>query len=53
MMDSCNGESSNNPVNWKYGGLDVLDYTSYIILPSNKADRYKPGVCLKRIAETR
>jgi hypothetical protein len=54
VMDSCDGNNPNNPnnpMNRKHGGRNVFGYTSYNIFPSNKGDRYKPGVFSVHIAE--
>lgn len=48
LMDSCDGNNPANPMNWKYGGFNVVGNAIYRIVPK-MADRYVPGMCSMHI----
>lgn len=49
VMDSCDGNDPNNPMNWKHGGTNTVDWTKYNVLP--QTEKYKAGTCSYHVHE--
>ncbi|RDL42547.1 uncharacterized protein BP5553_02526 [Venustampulla echinocandica] len=43
IMDSCDGNNPDNPMNWKHGGSYDLDKVKFEVIPNKK--HYVPGIC--------
>ncbi|KAF2970843.1 hypothetical protein GQX73_g2800 [Xylaria multiplex] len=50
IMDSCDGDDANNPLNWKRGGRLGAGWVNYIITPAVDQG-YTPGTCSFHLQE--
>ncbi|KAI0903680.1 SGNH hydrolase-type esterase domain-containing protein [Ustulina deusta] len=50
IMDSCDGDDLNNPLNWKHGGKLGAGWVNYDIVPTTDQG-YTPGTCSVHLQE--
>lgn len=49
ILNGCDGNSPENPLNWKHGGANQVQYLRYTITPEKK--KYRHGTCHMHIKE--